>query len=307
VRKGSLALLSAAALAALLACGARAQNAVRLENAAPAEVARELTRVLAVPVEVAGGVGRTATFEGESTVPSRLLGQAAGALGGTWRMRLHVRGGGGAAPFKPPVLEQTLSLGLQDITAARAFSVIARELKAELVLEGALDRRVAAIGVNVPASNLLNRVAEQAGAVWWISYVIRAPDVPAPPRVRPRPEPVVLPRRPALPPPDPVVPTSPVERPRVLSGPELKAALREGIQRVLRAVPDRRPEAVREVTDAARALFAPLALLTPIERSARLQHARPLLSQWRKVYRGAAPAVQKELASANELLEANLR
>src|SRR5687768_4547931 len=65
--------LCAAALLALPAGAAAEPIRVELNAAAPAEVARTLTRVLNVPVEVRGGAGRQWTLTASAETPTGIV------------------------------------------------------------------------------------------------------------------------------------------------------------------------------------------------------------------------------------------
>jgi hypothetical protein len=282
---------------------------VRLENAGPAEVSRELERVLGTPVEVRGGADRRVTLRLIAPSPSLVVERVAAALGGTWRIRLRVKAGR-TEPLPPsPSLEQRMALGLQDVTAARAFLLIARDLKAELETEGDLGKRVAVRAFSISASSVLDQVAEQAGATWSLVYLIDVPEAPPPPPPSPptarsqEPSPS-SPPRPAPSPPRELSLTLPSSLP---SGIELRAALLEAFSHILKVGPDRRSEAVGEFVGNAGRLFKALDRLSPVERDTRIRTMIPLLTAWRRLYRGLAPDVQRQLAPAMELLERNLR
>jgi hypothetical protein len=297
-------------------CAAAAASAqdfrISLPNASPAEVSEELEKVLGIPVEVRGGARRQVSLDFAAVSPSRMLDRAAAALQGSWRMKLRVKAGRAEQAAPSPELEQMLALGLQDVTGARAFTVIARELKADLEMQGTLDRRVAIVAINVPANVVLDRVAEQAGANWSFSYIIQAPDAPeiVAPVVPVTPTSPVAPdpsRRPAT---GPRVTPAPAPRPApappVLSGLELRATLREGLDHILRVQPSKRTQAIRDFVADGERLFGLVAGLPPAERKARLQAAQPILSLWRRLYRGLAPEVAKEYAPVTQLLERHL-
>jgi hypothetical protein len=293
--------LLAFALLASLPSPARAEPLrVDLNAAPPAQVARELTRVLGAPVEVRGGVGRQWTLTVSADTAEGIVERVAALLGGRWRLKLRVQPG--PAPGPSPVLERRLSLGVENVSAARAFQLVARDLKAELQTGGDLEKRVGLIALGVPASTILDRIAEQAGAAWSFGYVLEVPEAApaaAPPAA---PEPSVSPSPPLEAP----LP-APARVPAPISGPELRAALSGALGRVLRMGPDRRAEAVRDFTSYGEQLFQMLDRLSPAERRERLRFAQPVLTPWIRLYRGLAPDVQKQLAPVTTLLERFLR
>lgn len=296
-------------LLALPARGRAAGAEVRLHQAAPAEVARDLERAFGIPVEVRGGAGRQVTLTFQGLSPARVLDRVAPALGGSWRLKLRVRAGRPDSAPASPAVRHTMSMGLQDIPAARAFALVAKELGADLEAEGDLQARVAVLAAGVSADTLLDRIAQQAGATWSLAYVIQATDappiVPAPvaPPVAIRVEPSEPPR-PASEIPGPSVRTPPAPIP---SSAQLRTAVRAGLDQVLRASPDRRPEALRAFLQESERLFLGLARLAPAERQERLRQAQPLLTLWSQLYEGLAPPVQQQLAPISALLERHLR
>jgi hypothetical protein len=292
--------------AGLLLAGPAA--AARLEGAGPEEVARELERVVGVPVEIRGGVGRQVTLELAEGSPERQVERAAAALGGRWRLKLRVKPGRGGPGARLPVLERRLPVGFQDITARLAFSIIARDLKADLELEGDLPNRVTVLASGISTAEILNLIAEQAGAAWSVAYRIDAPD--APPRPQPAP-PAEAPAPAEQPVSEPAPPPPPAPReerpPAVPPGPELRAALHDAMVRVLRTGPERREEAVRRFVREAEALFDSLARLAPSQRDVRIRTIYPILAPWKRLHQGLAPEVQKQMAPILEVLERHLR
>lgn len=280
--------------------GAHAEpQPVSLQAASPADAARALQHLLGAPVEVRGGEGRKITLNlPANTPPLKALDRVALQMGGSWRMKLQVKSGKPETPRPAPVIDHNVALGLQDVTAARAFTLVARDLKAELELEGDLETRVSVIVVNVTVNVLLDRIAEQAGATWDVAYVIDAPNVPQPIVVLPsRREPSVIPQPPPVPMPEPPIPT-----PRVASATELRTELRAGIHQIVRAEPSRRSEAVREFIQRGEALLLLLDTLPPAERAERLRALATVTAPWRRLYQGLAPEVHKELAPVTALL-----
>ncbi|MGV3723514.1 MAG: hypothetical protein ACO1SX_21675, partial [Actinomycetota bacterium] len=264
----------------------------------PADAARELQHLLRAPVEVRGGEGRKITLHlPANTPPLKALDRVAAQMGGSWRMKLQVKAGEPEPARATPLVDHNVALGLQDVTASRAFSLVARELKAELELEGDLETRVSVIVVNVTANVLLDKIAEQAGATWDVSYVIDAPNVPQPIVVLPsRPAPVVTP--PPAPMPEPVAPP----RPRIASAAELRTELRGHINQIVKAEPSRRAEVVRDFIQHGEALLLLLDTLSPAERAERLRALAKVVTPWRRLYQGLAPEVHKELAPVTALL-----
>ncbi|HTE18115.1 MAG TPA: hypothetical protein VK689_07010 [Armatimonadota bacterium] len=309
------ALFASLALLASQSPGGAQEIQVRLKDAPPEEISRELGAVLRAPVVIRGAVGKRVTLDLATAAPSVALDRVAALLGGTWRIRLHVRGSGpapvpsgeGAQRPSTAALERNLALGLQDVSAARAFALVARELNADLETEGNLEARVKVQAVNAPASVLLDRIAEQATATWSYSFQIYAPDQPIPfvrPTRLPRPEPLTEARA------QPIrLPSRSVRTPTVAvpSGTALRAALWEAVHFVVRAEPNRRPEAVRRFVASGEQLLAPLAQLSPAERQARRRTLLPVLAVWRRLFRGLAPVMQREVAPVTQLLERHLR
>lgn len=280
-----------------------APRPIQLEDAPPADAARELQYLLEAPVEIRGGEGRKVNLALPANAsPFLALDRVAAQLGGSWRMKLHVMPGKPEALRQSPLIDRSMALGLQDITAERAFSLVARDLKADLELEGELKARVAVIVVNVTANVVLDRIAEQAGATWDVSYIIDAPNVPQPILVKSRrTEPSVVP--PPVPMPEPLpAPMPPVPAP-VASAADLLAELRSGINLVVRAEPARRSDAVREFLQRGEALVALLNTLSPVERLERQRALLAVIKPWRRLYQGLAPNVHKELAPVAALLD----
>jgi hypothetical protein len=274
---------------------------IQLQDATPADAGRELQRVLGAPVEVRGGNGKRVTLNLPAVAPGRALDQVAAQLGGSWRMKLLVKSGRPEIPRPSPPLDRSMALGVQDLAASKAFALVARELRAELELEGEVDTRVALIAVNVSVGVILDRLAEQAGATWDVSYLIEAPDAPVAIPVRPRAkDPSEVPLIPV-----PSVPLVPAPPAPTLAAPaaELRAALWEGIRRIARAEPARRSESIREFLQQGAALQQALALLPPSDRADRLRALSTVLPPWRKLYQGLAPNVRAELAPVTALLE----
>lgn len=275
-----------------------------LEDAEPAAVARELSRALSIPVEVRGGEGRRVTLRWSPGTPAEALDRAAAALEGAWRLELRVTAGvpvGDRAGDRQPGLDGLLSIGVRDVPAARAFTFVARQLRAHPVLTGELSRRVSLSAYQAPAADVLDRLAAQAGVRWSAVYVITAPAAP--------PAPVfVAPARAVAEPPIPPAPApqarAPVERARPSAG-QAAERLRQGVTRVLNAPPGLRAAEVREFMALAGALAAPGAAAPDARELAR--RIRPTLLQWRSLYRGAAPGVQQELRPVGEVLERILR
>jgi hypothetical protein len=290
-------------------CGSAALGqpfaAVRLESASPAELGTALTRAVGAPVEVRGGGRRQITLTIPRGSAAQILDRAATAVEGTWRMTLRVRAGRpeGAAP-KTPDLGQELALGLQDVTAERAFGLVARELKAELDLQGELTARISVLGINAPAGAFLDRIAEQAGATWSVSYRLDVPDAALKP-AEPPPTFRVEIRGPAAPP--AAQPLPPLPPPLAPSGPEVRASLWAALQELVRASPAVRAAAVTTFLRRGVSLVGQLAPLPEPERRARLRAATPVLIQWMRLYRGLAPEVRKQLTPVTEFLEAHLR
>lgn len=279
---------------------ARAETArIELTDAATPEIARQLQQLLGAPVEVRGGEGKRLTLLLATTSPQRILDRVATQLGGVWRMRLQVRPGRPEMARPTPSVEHSMVLGVQDVPAQRAFALIARELKAELDTQGDLTRRVSIIAANVPASVILDRVAEQAGVWWDVSYRLDVPDAPVPVVVMPQKREPSRPPEPApLPLPSPVieVPTGP-------TAPALRTELWAGIHRIVRATPRQRAAEVQEFLLRGEVVLQALARLTSAERAERLRVLSSLVGSWKRLYHGLAPGVQSDLAPVTGLLE----
>lgn len=282
-------------IAALLPNRAGADVLLRLQDAPPAEVSRAATSALGLPVEIRGGAGRRITVTIAATNAARLAAELAVALGGSWRATLRVRTGGDTRSWLPPDYDRQLNLGIQDLLAERAFGLVARELKVDLDLSGPLPARVSLLAVNLPAAEVLDRLAFQAGVRWSLAYVITAPDAPAVPAPAP------MPMMPAPGPAPAVLPPARPEEPP--SGPELRTLVHEALGRVLRARPELRGEAVREFVASLAPVLAAIGGLPPGEREGRLNWLRVPLSFWRRFERGLAPEVRKQLAPVTDQLE----
>lgn len=311
-------LLSAGFALTLLGTPAAAQTGgIRLENAAPEEIGRQVEAAVGAPVQLRGGAHQRLTLALPAIPPRALLDRVALALGGTWRIRLHVQAGRPAQPVAAPRLEDTVAIGLRDVAASRAFTLIARDLKAELSLQGDLRRRVTFTAAGVPASEVLDRLAELAGATWSVSYLIQVPEQ------APAPQPAPAPAAPAPPPSNfplpgggldvyvPAVPARPVVRPqpvpRAPSSEALRTGLWDALNYVIRIGPDQRAAAVGDFIQYGEETFTLLSRLPPDERARRIREAIPVLDQWRRLYRGLAPTVAKELAPIDRFLEQHLR
>jgi hypothetical protein len=282
---------------------------LELKSAGPAEVSLALERAVQAPVEVRGGAGRKVTLTLSATSPALILDRVTAQLGGAWRMKLHVRQaapGTQPSPRPRPIVERNLSIGMQDLPASRAFSLVARELGAELELEGSLEGRVSQPAANVPVTGLLDRLALQSNSTWSIRYVITAPD--APPVREPAErniDPLLITPRTA-PPPSPVRPTR-LAPPAPSSGKGLRDALRADIANLLHADPSQRAAAVREFVATGEKRVATLDPLPVAERASRIRAARPVLLQWRRLYAGLAPDLKEQLRPAALFLEKALR
>jgi hypothetical protein len=282
---------------------------LELKAAAPAEVGQALERALQAPVEVRGGAGRRVTLTLSATSPPLILDRVTAQLGGTWRMKLRVRQAPPGTLFSPsprPVVERNLSIGIQDLPASRAFALVARELGAELELEGSLEGRVSQPAANLPATVMLDRLAQQSSAAWSIRYVITAPDAPPvrepaerdidPILTTPRTAPLPTPAKPLR-----IVPPPPA------SGKGLRDAIRADIANLLHADPSQREAAVREFVAIGEKRVATLDPLPPAERANRIRALRPVVLQWRRLYTGLAPDLKKQLRPAALFLEKTLR
>lgn len=294
--------LVAAVSASLLGFATSAAHAgavrIELEDAPPSEIARQLQHVLGAPVEIRGGEGKRLTLQLATLSPERILDRVTTQLGGTWRMRLLVRPGRPETPRVSPVIDHSMVLGVQDVPAQRAVALVARELKAELEVQGDLSRRVSLIAANVPASVVLDRIAEQAGITWDVAYRLDVPDAPAPVPVAPRPRemPELLPAAPMPPPVVLPVPTGP-------SAAALRSELWAGINRIVRAAPDQRAAVVHEFVQRGEVILGGLARLSPAERAERLRVLGSVVVSWTRLYQGLAPTVRSELAPVTALLE----
>lgn len=273
---------------------------IELHDAPPAVIARQLQHVLGAPVEIRGGEGKRLTLLLAATSPQRILERIAVQLGGTWRMRLLLRPRRADAPTIAPQIDHGMTLGVQDVPAQRAFALIARELKAELDVQGDLTHRVSIIAANVPANVVLDRVAEQAGVSWDVAYRLDVPNMPAPIAVVP-------PARETSELPKVVIPPSPpasvVAMPTGPSAASLRAELWAGIKRIVRVAPDQRTAVVQEFLQRGDVVLNGLARLSPGERAERLRVLGTLIGSWRRLYQGLAPRVQTELAPVTALLE----
>lgn len=292
-----------------MACTAAAGAAVRtirLENAGPAEVSRELSQALGVPVEVQGGMGRRVSLELPVAAPNQVLDRAAAELRGAWKMKLRVKAGGAADPAAGAALESPLTLGLQEIPASRAFALVARHLKADLEAEGDLTTRVSVLAVNSTTGSVLDQVARQARAAWSVAYVIQSPDLK--PTSSSVPAPQVPPIAQVVPLTAPQAPSIPVVAPPSVPPPAaaVRARLWEAVRTLVRANSAQRAAAVQEFLHAGEQLTASLAPLSATERAERLRAALPVLSQWRRLYQGLTPNVARELAPASDFLERTL-
>lgn len=283
---------------ALLTPGHAETVRIELDNAPPAEIRRQLQHLLGAPVEIRGGEGQRLTLLLATTSPTRILDRVATQLGGTWRMRLQVRAGRPDTPRPSPSVDHAMALGVQDVPAQRAFALIARELKAELDTQGDLSRRVSIIAANVPASVVLDRVADQAGVSWDVSYRLDVPNVPVPIVVMPQKrETSELPAAVPLPPPVPLaIPTGPTPE-------ALRTELWAGIHRIVRAVPDQRAAVVQEFLQRGDVVLQGLSRLTPAEQAERRRLLGTLVTSWKRLHQGLAPGVRMELAPVTALLE----
>jgi hypothetical protein len=291
--------IAACFLLAGTAAPARAEPVpINLQAASPADAARALQHLLGAPVEVRGGEGGKVTLRLPANVsPTKALDRVAQQLGGSWRMKLRVKSGKPENPRPSPLIDRSLAVGLQDITAARAFTLVARDLNAELELEGDLEERIGVIAVNVTATVVLDRIAEQAGATWDVVYVIDAPNAPQPVVVlpsKPEPEPDPSP----VPVPEPMAPPAP----RIPTAIELRNQLKAGIQLVVRTEPSRRAEVVREFIQQTEALIVLVQSLPPALRAERLRVLASAVTPWRRLYQGLAPDVRTELAPVSAVL-----
>jgi hypothetical protein len=271
---------------------------VELDNAPPAEIARQLQHVLGAPVEIRGGEGQRLTLLLATTSSWRILDRVAMQLGGTWKLRLQVRAGRPNAVRPSPPIDHSMALGVQDLPAQRVFALIARELKVELDTQGDLSRRVSIIAANVPANVVLDRVAEQAGVSWDVSYRLDVPNVPVPivvmPQKREEPElPLAVPPQPPLP---MLVPTGPAPE-------ALRTELWAGIHRIVRAAPDQRAAVVQEFLQRGEVVLQGLTRLTPAEQAERRRLLGSLVLSWKRLHGGLAPGVRAELAPVTALLE----
>jgi hypothetical protein len=151
---------------------------------------------------------------------------------------------------------------------------------------------------------ILERVAQQAGASWNVSYVIEAADAPEP-------SPIVVPRIVTPEPARAVLPTAPSAAPELTvappSGPVLRANLMDGINHVVRAEPSRRRDAVQDFLAYGELLFRAMEPLPLEDRRQRIRVAWTVLTPWRRLYRGLAPDVQRELKPISLFLEDRLR
>lgn len=301
--KRGIALIAAGLLAA--APGFAEVVRVNLKDADPQAVSRELESALRAPVEVQGAKGRSITLDLATASPALTLDRVAALLRGTWSMKLRVRRGMPGtepSPSPRPLLERNLSIGIRDLPVERAFALVARELRADLEVEGELDARVTLSPESLPVGVLLDRLCEQSSAAWSVRYVLNAPDappVPEPlePNIRIVPEPVRPKPRTAL---VRIVPPQP------LSASALKQGLWADVNDLVRASPDVRGEALKQFLDTAEKRIATLAPLSPAERAARLRAAKPVITQWRRLYAGLSPSLRRELRPAAELLEKHL-
>jgi len=271
---------------------------IELEDAAPPEIARQLQHVLGAPVEIRGGEGKRLTLLLATTSPFRILDRVATQLGGTWRMRLLVRPGRPEMMRPTPPIDYTMALGVQDVPAQRAFALIARELKADLDAQGDLTQRISIIAANVPASVVLDRVAEQAGVSWDVSYRLDVPDVPIPIVVAPQKREVIEAPNVAPPP-----PTMPITTPSGPSPEGLRTEFSTGISRIVRAAPDQRAAVVQEFLQRGDVVLQGLSRLSATERADRLRVLGTLIGSWKRLYQGLAPGVRSELAPVTALLE----
>lgn len=288
-----------------------AAEPIRLElrSAGPAEVSQALERALQAPVEVRGGSGRKVTLTLSATSPSLILDRVTAQLGGAWRMKLRVRQatqGAEPSPSPRPIVERNLSIGIQDLPASRAFALVGHELGAELELEGRLEGRVSQPAASLPATTLLDRLAQQSGATWSIRYVITAPDAPPArePAERDLDRILITPRM--TPAAEPVKPSRLVP-PTPASGKGLRDALRADVANLLHADPSQRETAVREFVANGEKRVATLDPLPPVERTNRIRAAHPVLLQWRRLYAGLAPDLKEQLRPAALFLEETLR
>lgn len=317
VRRGFAGVALALLLSGPLSGGSAAAQAggLRLEDAGSEEIVRQLEAAVGAPVQVRGGGHQRLTLSVPPVSPAATLDRVAAALGGKWRLQIHVRAGRPAQPGSSPAPDAAVAIGLRDVPAARAFALIARHLKAELVIQGDLRQRVSLAPAEQPAAAALDRVAEQAGASWSLSYLIQLPDPTPEVRETPAPRPA-----PAPPPPlpgggldvyVPVVPSKPAVRPqpapRIPTAAALRTGLWDALNYVIRIGPDQRAAAVGDFIEYGEETFALLSRLPPAEREQRVKEALPVLDQWRRLYRGLAPNVARELAPVTRFLEQHLR
>lgn len=288
---------------ALGAVPARAEgDRQSLRDAGPAAVGAALTRLFGAPVEVRGGAGRAVSLELPAGPRDDVLDRAARALGGTWRRKLRVRSGAAGTLTRPaPELARRLFLGATGVPAERALSLVARALGIDLELEGAVTGRVDLPAASLPAAEILDQVARQAGLSWTLVYVIEAPDAPLRPSP-PAPEtPFTSPARavPAAAAADPIAPSVPA----AVSGADLRSPIAAAIARLVRAPADRRAEEVRAFTMQIEPLLSGVRALPPAQRRERVAVLRAILPAWIRFYRGLAPDAQRQLQPAQQLLD----
>jgi hypothetical protein len=257
----------------------------------------ELGRELGVVIRLKGGEGRTVSPAAGGTPEARIAALAAD-LTGSWRRVLRVTEKAPPSPSVSSELERSVTLGFSDLPANKALAIVARQMGAEWDPDSALLRRVTLSGVSRTFRELLDEIGRQSGVSWTLEYRIEAPDAEAI-RALSRPEP-----RPSTPVPPPVpapdiavsvIPTVP--SPTVWSN-----ALKESVQKLLKAAPDRRPAALdtflKELGEAAVLLHA-----VSIERRPAYRNAGSrLYEQWTRLYRGLAPSVREELDPADGVI-----
>jgi hypothetical protein len=277
-------------------CAAGSKRVVAGEPPSPAARAvADLSRELGTSIELRGGMGRMVALPSSVLPAEERVANLSAGLTGTWRRVLRVAEKPAAKALDAVVLDRSITLGFSDLPASKAFAIAARQLAADLDPATAPDRRVTLPGVARTTRELLDEIARQAGVSWTLEYRIDAPDAEVT-RMLTQPEP----RRPAVPTPGPEVLAPPM--PVNLSPTAWSRGLRESVQKLLKAPPDKRSAALEtflcEAGDAAVVFRA-----VPAERRGDYRSASSrLFDQWTRLYQGLAPSVRDQLDPADAVM-----
>jgi len=301
---------------------------VNLQAADGATLAQTLGNALGGTVQVEGAAPAPITLDLQGVSGRDALDAVARAMHGSWRPVYAVTPGAAPAGSRRPLpLGRVVTANLENASARAAFALVSRAGGGTVQLAGELPKNVTLVAKEMPVEQALDDLAQQAGANWSVTYVIRPGVAPPPPRpveaqnnsgrpaARPTPRNQFSPNA-AAPGPQPGAPRAfPMPfagqpqpgAPGPGMGANASKMLSEGLNRVMQMAPAQRRLAVKDFAAQLDQQFRQMQTLPVPRRSEQMAAMRPVYEGAMRTYNGLTPDQRGEFKPIVEVFNRWMR